>query len=183
MIISVLGPAGVGKSTQADLIAKATGFAHISVGQLLRETHEDHLNEYMKQGNLINPTVVNGLLQEKLDSLLNSENSKGVLLDGYPRQIEQAEWLIENSDRYPVKLIILIEASVEEVTNRLLKRQRIDDNVEAIKNRLKIYKTQTEPVIEYMRKNGTFVIKIDGSGDINQIHQEIMEKIKYVITT
>ncbi len=183
MIIAVLGAAGSGKSTQSNLLAEETGFVHISVGQLLRESHQDHLKEYMKIGNLINPTVVNGLLQQKLDDLLSLETTKGILLDGYPRQMAQAEWLIENKDKYQLKLIIVIKAEVKQLTDRLLKRKRIDDNVDAIKKRLKIYKTETEPVIDYLKQQGIFVLEIDGSGDIESTHQKIMEKIKHVITT
>ncbi len=181
MIISVLGLAGSGKSTQADLIAKETGFVHISVGQLLRQSHQDHLNEYMKIGKLINPSVVNGLLQEKIAELMALDSTKGIILDGYPRQMEQAEWIVSNNQQYPLKIIVLIDISIEEATKRLITRKRLDDNVEAIKNRLKIFKLNTEPAIEYLRQQGVFVVKVDGMGTIEQTHQKIMEQLKHVL--
>ncbi len=183
MLIAILGLAGSGKSTQADLIAQKTGMVHLSVGQLLRETHQDHLEEYMKIGKLINPSVVNGLLKERLDSLKELSTTKGVILDGYPRQQAQAEWLMDHKDDYPLKLVVLVKTTVEESTKRLLARKRLDDNVEAIKNRLSLFKIETEPMIEYLKSQGIFVLEVDGLAPIEQVHQQIMEKLDYVLPT
>lgn len=183
MLISFLGLAGSGKTTQADLIAKKTGFAHISAGQLLRESHQDHLNEYMQIGKLINPVVVNALVQNKLDELFGLESTKGVILDGYPREIAQAEWLLENKENYNLKIVVLIEVSIEEITKRLLDRKRLDDNVDAIKNRIAVFKTDTEPTIELLKNNGVFVLKIDGSGTIEETHDKIWKQLENVIAT
>ncbi len=181
MIISFLGLAGSGKSTQADLVAQKTGYDHISVGQLLRETHEQHLMEYMKIGKLINPTVVNGLLQEKLDQLQARTDHKGVILDGYPRQMAQADWLIEHKDDYDLKIVVVIDVSPEEAVKRLLARKRLDDNAEAIKSRVAIYKQETEKVIDHLKEQGVFILRVNGEGSIDETHKQVWESIKNVV--
>lgn len=181
MIICFFGLAGSGKSTQAGLLAEKLDYAHISVGQLLRESHGEHLIEYMQKGRLINPMVVNEVLREALDKLID-KGVKGIILDGYPRQMEQATWLIDNRQKYDVKLAVVIDVPEAEVAKRLLARRRVDDNKEAIINRVKIFKTETEPVIQYMKQSGVYILRVSGQPPIEEVSQTIWNQVKNVAT-
>ena len=181
MIICFFGLAGSGKSTQAGLLAEKLDYAHISVGQLLRESHGEHLIEYMQKGRLINPMVVNEVLREALDKLID-KGVKGIILDGYPRQMEQATWLMDNRQKYDVKLAVVIDVPEAEVAKRLLARRRVDDNKEAIINRVKIFKTETEPVIQYMKQSGVYILRVSGQPSIEEVGQTIWNQVKNVAT-
>ena len=179
MIICFFGLAGSGKSTQAGLLAEKLDYAHISVGQLLRESHGEHLIEYMQKGRLINPMVVNEVLREALDKLID-KGVKGIILDGYPRQMEQATWLMDNRQKYDVKLAVVIDVPEAEVAKRLLARRRVDDNKEAIINRVKIFKSETEPVIQYMKQSGVYILRVSGQPPIEEVSQTIWNQVKNV---
>ena len=181
MIICFFGLAGSGKSTQAGLLAEKLDYAHISVGQLLRESHGEHLIEYMQKGRLINPMVVNEVLREALDKLID-KGVKGIILDGYPRQMEQATWLMDNRQKYDVKLAVVIDVPEAEVAKRLLARRRVDDNKEAIINRVKIFKSETEPVIQNMKQSGVYILRVSGRPPIEEVSQTIWNQVKNVAT-
>lgn len=153
-IIWILGGPGSGKGTLCDRIVAAYGFTHISSGDLLRaevESGSDRakaLKEIMERGELVPMNVVLGLLAEKMLSSLSS--SKGFLIDGYPRQIEQGVEFEKGIK--PCDLVIYLEASDEIMIQRLLNRAktsgRADDNEVTIKKRLETFHNHNDPIIK-----------------------------------
>ncbi|XP_064489945.1 serine/arginine repetitive matrix protein 2-like [Ornithodoros turicata] len=153
-VIFVFGGPGSGKGTQCENIVKKYEFTHISTGDLLRadvasgSPRGQALNEIMKKGELVPPDIVLVLLKEKMKEGL--EAAKGFLIDGYPRNLEQADKF--DTSVCKCSKVVYFEVKDETMTARLLERGktsgRVDDNEETIKKRLETFHKETEPVLE-----------------------------------
>jgi adenylate kinase len=170
----VLGPQGSGKSTQAKLLAGYFKLPHISTGDIFRRLE----NEDSDLGRRIKSKLSEGLLVADADvslvlgtELSLSKYSHGVVLDGCPRNLAQAE-------KFPLKFdkVIYLKVSDAVGTDRLLKRQREDDTLEIIKERLLIYHQETEPVLDFYRQQGLFV-EVNGEQSIDDIFEEIQQRL------
>lgn len=181
----ILGAPGSGKGTQGKLVAEHLGIADISSGELLRAAVKQgtplgrEAKGYMDQGLLVPDPVILGLIREILDS---PAGRRGVLMDGFPRTVPQAEavdrFLAERKAR--VDLVLLLEVEEEELVKRLLARAakegRSDDNLESIKQRLKVYHDQTAPLVAYYDRQG-IVRRIPGSGRVDEIQARVREAV------
>jgi adenylate kinase len=185
----LFGPPGSGKGTQSVKIAEKFQLKHISTGEILR----NEIKKKSKLGLLAKALIDKGelvpdnLLIEILYSVFeNNKGVKGFIFDGFPRTIFQAEEL----DKLLSKLndgifkVISLDVADEEVIGRLLKRAEIerrkDDNKETINNRLKVYKQQTAPLLNYY-KNQDKLVMIDGVGSVDDIFNVISDKLKQLI--
>lgn len=206
MIILLLGPPGSGKGTQAELICQNFNLFPIATGNILREKMkgEDevakHIAALMKAGELLPDEMLNGLVEETIIEYANNANYKGLLLDGYPRTLSQAEFLekVLKKVNKPIDKVLVFcipdNMIIQRISARRVDRltgkvynlisnppldgevcdlyQRIDDTDEAIRNRLDVYKMQTEPLIDfYSKKNLT--IEVDVSVDLGNIQNNI----------
>lgn len=154
-IIWVLGGPGSGKGTQCYKIVEKYGFTHLSTGDLLRNEVQSgsergqKLNKIMEQGELVPLDAVLGLLTESM--LVNATSSKGFLIDGYPRELEQG--LTFEKQIAECSIILNFDVSPATMTQRLLHRAqtsgRVDDNEETIKKRLDTFTKHSKPVIEH----------------------------------
>jgi len=148
-IVWVLGGPGSGKGTQCEKIVEEYGFTHLSSGQLLR----DEVSSGSDRGNELAPIIANGqlvslatVLQLVKEAILKSlPTSKGFLIDGYPRDVAQAEEFERTIS--PCKQIIYFELSDETMASRLLQRGRADDNAATIAKRLTNFHKKSKPVI------------------------------------
>ncbi|MDR1098410.1 MAG: adenylate kinase [Tannerella sp.] len=187
--IVIFGSPGSGKGTQSGLIKERYKLAHISTGEVLRKEmkNETELGKtagrYIDKGQLVPDDLICDMLDRVLDRL--PEDAKGVIFDGFPRTIPQAEALEHILQKRGWKVSILLDLQVEEdeLVKRLTERGkssgRTDDNAETIKSRLKVYHTQTAPLAEYYKKNGKHVA-ITGTGTVENIFHRITEAVDTV---
>lgn len=175
-MIIFFGPAGSGKSLQGQILAAREGWRWLSAGQLLRDTHNPELTAIMHKGGLIEPTIVNNIVR---DALLKASDIKKVVLDGFPRMIEQATWLVDSQPEHgrSISAVIVLEVDKDVLLKRLSLRGRADDQIDAIDNRLDIYKQETDPILDYLKSQGIKIIYLNGSGSVGEIHDNIMKKL------
>lgn len=177
----IFGPPGVGKGTQAELIAKKLGLAHISTGEILRKAVSEgtelgrKAKEIMDKGNLVPDEIMNGIVGETLQKI----SGNGFILDGFPRTVEQAKALSEIFEelKFDKVVVINLNASDEEITARLLKRGRSDDTKDTIINRLRVYYSSTAPVKKYYEEL-KLVRDIIGAGEIEEINKLILDTLE-----
>ena len=174
-----LGAPGVGKGTLAVKLYKEKGYKHISTGEIFRAAIKNKTELGLKvkkmifEGNYVPDKITNALVKEILDSPKIKES--GFILDGYPRTINQSEFLKTNG--FKLDGAILLEASDEVVFNRLINRKRADDNPDIIKNRIEVYNKQTKPLIEFYEKEN-LLIRINAEGTIEENYENLLEGIK-----
>ena len=166
-----LGPPGAGKGTQANLFCKKYELDHLSTGDLLRDEVSSgsalgyKASEIMNKGELVSDELVLSIVEGRL-----VKANKGWLLDGFPRNVNQANSLKQLLERInqPLEGVILIKISDDYLIERLLARGRQDDNEQVITNRLKIYREKTSPLIDLYTKQG-ILEGIDGNADIDVV--------------
>ena len=173
----LLGPPGAGKGTQADLLSKALGIPHVSTGAMLRD-HVSRGTELGKQaeaiidaGDLVSDEIVVGMVEERL---AESDAECGYLLDGFPRNVAQAEALDRVVGPGAFDAIILVEVPEAELVKRALARGRSDDTAETVANRFAVYRSQTEPLVAHYRGSGRPVIAVEGVGELNEVLSRIV---------
>lgn len=204
--IVLLGAPGSGKGTQAKRLCEELGLTLISTGDLLRSAVRDgtplglQAKEFMNAGKLVPDELVVGLIEEKLKGL-----NGGVLLDGFPRNLEQAKMLDKIT-----KVTIAVDLNVDEdiIVDRIVKRrsckecnevyhldakppradgkcskcggelyQRTDDTEEVVRNRLKVYKESTLPLTKFYDDRG-ILLEVNGRGDIDEVYSRIVKAVK-----
>ncbi len=175
-MILFFGSAGSGKSTQAQMMVDDGGWSWVSTGQLLRDTTDKEVHEFQKKGVLVPIEKVNQVLAETLDK---EAPAKNLILDGYPRQLDQALWLLENckSRGINIDLAINFDVDMEELLNRMNSRGRVDDTPEAINSRLAIYHEEIDPILDVLSSSGVKVVHINGIGAREDIHIRTSEVI------
>lgn len=183
----LFGAPGSGKGTQSAKLIDQYGLYHISTGEVLR----DHIarktplgitaEKYISKGHLIPDELIIDLLEEVIDN--EAKGAKGIVFDGFPRTIPQAEALKGILDKRGTKLhaVVGLEVPEEELIERMINRGkqtgRADDNLETIKNRLEVYHNQTHPLKEFYLKEGQY-LPINGSGNVEDIFDAIAEGIE-----
>ncbi len=178
----IFGAPGSGKGTQSDLMIKKYGLGHISTGDVLRNEIKNGTElgktakEYIDKGQLIPDELMVSILASVYDGF--GKEHEGVIFDGFPRTIPQAEALKAMLAERGHGVAAMIELGVpeDELMTRLIKRGqesgRSDDNEETIKKRLDVYHSQTAPLIEWYAKEGIHH-HIDGLGDLDRIFADI----------
>lgn len=187
MNLVLFGGPGSGKGTQSARLIDNYGLYHVSTGELLR----DHIrreteigktaNEYISKGQLIPDDLMISIIEQVLEN--EAKDKKGVIFDGFPRTIPQAEALEEllKSRGSDVHAVVGLEVPDDELTRRLINRAsesgRSDDNPETIKKRLDVYHTQTQPLRDHYLKKGKY-IPVNGKGNVDEIFGNIKEGLR-----
>ena len=188
--IVIFGAPGSGKGTQSELMIAKYGLDYISTGNVLRAAIKDGselgkiAQEYINQGQLVPDELIIQLISAFLDE---KSGSKGVLFDGFPRTIPQAQALkkLLNGKGTDISILLDLQVDDEELIKRLLERGKIsgrsDDNLETIQARLNVYHTQTAPLATYYISEEKYT-GIKGVGSIEDIFQRIDEAIQQTIS-
>jgi len=206
MKILILGAPGAGKGTQSDIISKKLNIPHISTGDILRKEISQgtelgkKVKEYVESGRLVPDEIIADIL---LNELKNDVYKNGYILDGFPRNIDQAK-ILENKG-ISFDRVVLIDTSEDEVLKRLSGRrvcekcgavyniyynkpkidgicdncggkliQRDDDKEDVVKRRFEVFYNQTMPVIKYYEEKG-ILIKVNGNKSLDDIKSEIFK--------
>jgi len=181
--IVIFGAPGAGKGTQSDYIVKRYGLTHISTGDLLRKEIADQtelgkrIKSIMDAGQLVSDDIVVTMIDNAI-----ARDSHGMLFDGFPRNVAQAETLDRLLAKHGRSLTCMIRLDVprEELIRRMLERAKVsgrsDDNEETIQRRLVEYESKTLPVATYYERQGKCV-GINGLGDIEAISDTIAQAI------
>ena len=209
--IVLIGPPGAGKGTHAQLLEKKLGIPHLSTGEMLREAAAQgtelglKIKTLIDGGNFVPDEVMVPFVVDKIDS---PECKNGFILDGFPRNLPQAQLLDKMMLERELKIDIVVKLQVPDtyITERILKRakcgkcghmfqieksedvcpkcsssdiiRRADDNLEAIKHRLKIYRTVTAPITPYYEDKGLLVC-VDATRSIEQVAAFVRQAIEY----
>ncbi len=165
MKVVFLGPPGAGKGTQVEIISSRYNIPKIVMGDILRsEVNRGTelgkiVRQYMEKGELVPDEIILQIIEKHIKGL------DSFILDGFPRTLNQAKGLEKITE---IDRVVYIDVPDEEVKRRLLARGRMDDKPEVIENRLRVYKEQTQPLIDYYESKG-ILVRVDGVGSVEEV--------------
>jgi adenylate kinase len=179
----LLGPPGAGKGTQAERLSSRLDVPHISTGDLFRAHLRDHTplgleaQKYMDAGELVPDDVTVAMVRERLIA----GPDRGFILDGFPRNVEQAQSLAATLGTAGCTLDAVVEFVVPEpvLVQRLLGRGRTDDTEAVIRRRLEVYRQETAPLLHFYRDQ---LVSIDAVGDVDAITKRVLDALHADIT-
>ena len=181
MNLIILGAPGSGKGTQARIIAERLNLRHVSTGDLLREAVANktkvgvQAEAIIAKGELVSDELVMELIESAIIEFSPKDPWEGWILDGFPRNSEQAEALEDllSSERVTIEGVIILDVDPEAVLKRLAGRGREDDKPETARNRLRIYEAETLPILDLYDERYD-VHHIDGSRSIEEVTEDIL---------
>jgi len=176
MNIIVFGAQGTGKSTYAKYVAEKLDVPYIYSGDIFRQmSHQDlplskKINKFVTKGLLVPDDIVISAVKGELNKI---DLSRGVVFDGFPRNLKQAQSL-------PVEVNLIIHVTLSEkiILERLLKRGRSDDTMETIRKRLEIYDKETAPLLKFYGEKGVKMIEIDNTPPVEIVKKQIDDLLK-----
>lgn len=176
-MILFFGPMGAGKSVQGQILAARHGWRWISTGQLLRETLDPEVLHKMSTGELIDESTMLDLLAAAFD---RSKDMPHLILDGFPRTLKQAKWLVENEKKHgrSIQLVVVLEVPQQELLHRLHIRGRVDDAPETIAKRMVIYRQKIYPILTYLTEKHIRIVHIDGADTVGKVHDRIEAELE-----
>lgn len=177
MRVVLLGPPGAGKGTQAEKLAEKLGIPHISTGELFRSNIQEgtklgvEAKRYLDAGDLVPSSLTNELVDDRLN---DPDAANGFILDGYPRSVEQAKTLHEMLERRGTDIDAVVEfrVSEDELLTRLTGRGRADDTEEVIRNRMKVYREETAPLLDYYSDE---LKTVDAVGTLDEVFARALQ--------
>ncbi|HUH89388.1 MAG TPA: adenylate kinase [Lysobacter sp.] len=188
MRLVLLGPPGSGKGTQAVRLKEHLQVPHISTGDLLRaevaagSALGREASAVMARGELVSDEILLGMLENRFS---RDDTKGGFILDGYPRNLAQADALNALLERIgqpmdaAVQLDVPSELLVERIAGRAQAEGRADDTPESVRTRLKVYTDQTAPVVDFFRQRGKLSV-VDGVGSLDEVFTRIISALQPV---
>ena len=179
MRLVLLGPPGAGKGTQAEKLAEKLGIPQISTGELFRRNIDNgtklglEAKRYLDAGDLVPSELTNQLVDDRIDE---PDAAGGFILDGYPRSVEQAKALHEMLERRGTDIDAVVEfrVSQDELLQRLKARGRADDTEDVILNRMKVYRDETAPLLEYYSSQ---LKTVDAVGSMDEVFARALQAL------
>ncbi len=181
-MIVLMGVAGAGKSMQGRLLADDYGYAWISTGEVLRVLITGQRRQQMQRGKLLSDKEV----IKVVDTVLNLiDTHQEFVIDGFPRTVPQADWLVDQAEqgRFKLSAIINLEADEAVVKERMVGRGRPDDTNAAIDRRFREYRKVTLPLIKHFKAEGITVHTIDGNRAPQAVHRDVLRAIGHTFIT
>lgn len=177
----LLGPPGSGKGTQAEVLAARLGLPHVSTGNMLREAVAEgtdlgrKVEGIMNAGALVDDGTMAAVVRSRL---ARSDARGGFILDGYPRTNAQAETLADvlAASGQELEAVVLLEVPEEVLVERARGRGRADDADAVVRERLRVYREKTEPLVDYYRQRGV-LRQVDGDAPVEEVTRRILEAI------
>ncbi len=176
-MVLFFGPPGSGKSVQGELLVNRNKWHWLSTGQLFRESSDPEVLAHLATGELIDDELTNKVLDSALRTV---KDKRHVVVDGYPRNPRQAQWLDKHLPQHgrEIKVVVVFDVPKEELMRRLVGRGRAEDTPAVVSHRLDIYYEHTKPVLKFYKEQGIPVRVVDGSGDVNEVHERIQKVIE-----
>ncbi|MBX4170792.1 adenylate kinase [Rhodococcus sp. DMU2021] len=179
MRLVLLGPPGAGKGTQAAILSEKLGIPAISTGDLFRANIGQgtplgvEAKKYIDAGELVPAEITNNMVRERL---AEPDAANGFLLDGFPRSVEQAKELENILKDLGVELDGVLSFVIDEdvVVERMLARGRADDTEDVIRNRLRVYREETAPLLDYYADS---IITVDAIGEVEEINSRALSAL------
>ena len=184
MRLIFLGAPGSGKGTQAEILAAKIEVPSISTGEMLREAVAagtdlgNRIQAIMASGELVDDNTMAAVVRERL---AQPDVTSGFILDGYPRTLGQAATLasiLENRE-WSLDAVVFIEVPEEELIQRALARKRADDHPEVIRQRQRVYRQQTQPLIDHYKAQ-TLLRPVDGHQTIEEVAEGVSAALEVV---
>ncbi|AFC45519.1 adenylate kinase [Mycobacterium intracellulare MOTT-02] len=175
----MLGPPGAGKGTQAQKLSEKLGIPQISTGELFRSNIENgtklglEAKRYLDAGDLVPSELTNQLVDDRLS---DPDAANGFILDGFPRSLQQAKALHEMLERRGTDIDAVLEfrVSQDELLQRLKSRGRADDTDDVILNRMKVYRDETAPLLDYYRDE---LKTVDAIGTLDEVFARALQAL------
>ncbi len=176
-MIIFLGLAGSGKSTQGQLLAAQLQCPWISTGNLLRQKMDSETQEEMLEGKIVDDKRTLEVLDAEFKRI--HADKSGFVLDGSPRTMVQAQWLVKkaNAGEIKIRAIVHLKVSPQVAKQRLLARKRPDDHDSAIAERFREYEDNILPIVDYLKQQGLAVYEIDGNQPPQAVDKDILRAL------
>lgn len=188
MIVTVFGPPGAGKGTQAKFISEKLDIVHLSTGDVLRGQLKNRsklslkLQKVIDDGQLVSDKILNQIVLKRISQ---KDCIKGFVFDGYPRTIFQAHFIEEYfyknnlSFNYFIEFYLENETIISRITSRFLTENRTDDSEKIISTRIEEYNKETRPVLEYYKKQYSSIYHtVNGDQEIDKINSILLKILR-----
>ena len=178
-MILLFGPTGAGKSLQGQMMAIRQGWKWLSTGEMFRASNDPKIIEQLKTGELLSDEQTYEVFQKAVKDA-HEKNYPQIIVDGFPRTKEQAEWLADYMEKEGEKIdiVIALEVPESEIMNRLEKRARMEDSPEVIARRMNIYRQKMYPVLGIFAEDEVRVVHVEGVGTAGEVHDKLYAELE-----
>ena len=170
-MIILFGPAGAGKSVQGKMMAARHNWKWLSTGEMLRASDDPAIKAIMKRGELVSDEQTYQVFTEAIKDA-EDRGYEQIIIDGFPRSMEQAEWLegfnIEHGQT--IDVVVVLEVPDSEIMKRLAMRGRDEDQPDVIENRMNIYRKKMYPVLGVFAEKDIRIVHLPGTGTVGEVH-------------
>jgi len=180
-MILLFGPTGAGKSMQGQMLAVRQGWKWLSTGEMLRASTDPEVIRILKSGELVSDELTYEVFDQAIQDAVEKKY-KNVIVDGFPRTKDQAEWLADYMEKtnQVIDVVIVLEVPESVIMERLDKRGRMEDTPETIARRMAIYRQKMYPVLGIFAEQDMRIIHLDGTGTAGEVHDRIYAEVSEV---